>query len=195
LIDFSAPSNGYIANGEEILLERRSRERLLVASLPMQTYPFDIDPKTDEPFLRLPHPHERIIITSPRAGYADAVVEILNEPEVHPFVGAPYPHTMKDATNYIQLVRQKTEEVWSEIITQGTGSKRDFGNCPVRSIIEIQPDGRWMYIGDFGLDRWRAREIRDPEERARVAEINLKRPVGEPDIIWSVGCKPFKLHY
>jgi len=153
----------------------------------MDTCPFDIHPETGEPMLRLPYPHEQIILTCPRIEYSGAVVEILNDPEVYPFINAPHPHTVENARNYIQQTRRTTEEVWSEIMACGTKSSRVFGNCPVRSIVEIQPNGQWMYIGDFGLGRWRAPGIRDVQKRAQEVEKNSEKPVGDPSIKWSAG--------
>jgi hypothetical protein len=155
----------------------------------MDTCPFDVNPESGEPLLRLPYPHGKIILTSPVFEYSGAVVEILNDPEVMPFINASYPHSPEDAKNYIQSVRPRIEEVWSEIKAYGTDSGRVFGNCPVRSIIEIQPDGKWMYIGDFGIVRWQAHEVRDPEVRFKAVENNLAKPVGDPSIKWTVGCK------
>jgi hypothetical protein len=156
----------------------------------MSALPFKVDPTTGEPFLRLASPHENIILTFPRFENADAVVEILNDRRLYPFVNSSYPHTFNDANSYTKVIHRTTDEVWSEIKIFGTDSGRVFGGCPVRSICEIQDDGRRVYLGDFGIGRWRAPEILDPELRAEESQKNLEKPIGDPSIIWSAGCKP-----
>jgi len=153
----------------------------------MDKTPFKIHPNTGDPFLQLPSPHSNVVLTSPRPEYADVMAEILNHPEVYPFVNAPYPHTKENAQQFIQQVRQTTDYVWSEIEALGTGSGYIFGGIPVRSICEIQSDGTWLYLGDFGFGRGQAKDILDPEVRKQVSKVNQERPIGDPAIVWSAG--------
>lgn len=152
----------------------------------MSLHPFELDTNTGEPFLRL-LPHDNIFLGLPRFENADAIVEILNEPTVYPYVGSPYPHTVEAANSYTKLIRQITDEIWSEIKTFGTDSGHIFGGCPVRSICEARPNGEKIYIGDFGIGRWKAPEIRDPKLREEVIRENQEKVIGDPSIIWSMG--------
>jgi hypothetical protein len=48
-----------------------------------QLHPLQINPKTGEPFLQLPSPHEHIIITPLRLTDKSAIIDILNDKAVN----------------------------------------------------------------------------------------------------------------
>ena len=150
--------------------------------------PFEIHPETGDPFLRLRSPYDTIVLTAPRKEYADAIVEIVNDPIMYPFINAPHPHTREHAEAYLEKCRKVTDEVWSEIKAKGTEESHVFGGVPVRSICEIQANGSWVYLGDFGFVRAQAKQVLEPELREQATKENYDRPVGDPEIDWAVGC-------
>ena len=147
---------------------------------------FEFDLENGEPFLRLPSPYDKIILTRPRFEYAEAMAEILNDSSVYPFINAPYPHTKEDAQRFIRQIREVVDKTWSEINSTDKGSHQIFSGVPVRSICEIQSNGKWMYLGDFGFTR---RQAKDIETRTQENRINHERPEGDREIEWSVGCR------
>jgi hypothetical protein len=180
----------------------------------LPTSVFEIDAERQEPYLRLPAPHENIIITPPHLSDSDRLVEILNDPRVYVWLsGPPHPYLQEHAAWWLTRVTKRAAESWAEIrevsdrIASATeialGPEADeaskhtsmgqeetkpmFGDCPVRSIRQVNPDGSWTYLGDVELSRWGFLEVADEEERKRLNEENEKKKIGDPDIIWTFG--------
>lgn len=68
------------------------------------------------------------------------------------------------------------------------------GTCPVRAIREVKADGTDVFIGDMGVMRCRHGELMgtdsvDWDNKAAREEENNGLAVGDPNIIWSMGCK------
>jgi hypothetical protein len=84
------------------------------------------NPTTGEVFLRLPAPHENIIITPPRESDAADLVLILNDTRVYKFlVGPPIPYRLHHTV----------------------------GECPVQHIREVRFDGTELLLGDVSVAR------------------------------------------
>jgi hypothetical protein len=65
------------------------------------------------------------------------------------------------------------------------------GHCPVNVIREVKEDGGDIYLGDISLRRCidvRLLAAADDESRNHHAEENSCRVVGDPKIIWTIGC-------
>lgn len=74
------------------------------------------------------------------------------------------------------------------------------GNCPVRAIREVQEDGSDIFLGDISITRVKdgkllvpPDEADDEEKTAKSLETNMSLPVGDPNIVWSIGSRIFHL--
>ncbi|KAF8209466.1 acyl-CoA N-acyltransferase [Mycena galopus ATCC 62051] len=151
-----------------------------------QFSPLERNPTTGELFLRLPSPHNNIILTPPRSTDAAAIAAIVNDPAVHPWLGRPNAtFLLEDAQKLVQefklasdAVTQALEEATSSVLVHTE-------DCPVRSIRELQVDETDVYIGNIGFKRCNWWEVQGPERDRLMAENNA-RPAGDPEIIWQV---------
>jgi hypothetical protein len=157
----------------------------------MTSLPFETDQRTGILFLRLPEPHSNIILTPPLISDVHAIIPILNDPRVYPFLGAPLPHLEEHAINFVNRIRQDTDEALKAIMDE---QPPPFEQSPVRTVREIKPDGNWEYIGDCGFGRWRGAEIQDETERSALVVENARKAIGDPTILWSCGCKFLSLY-
>jgi hypothetical protein len=55
-------------------------------SLTTQLHPLQLNPITKEPFLRLPAPHDNIIVTPPRLSDAPDMVIAMNDEHIYPWL-------------------------------------------------------------------------------------------------------------
>ncbi|KAJ7782405.1 acyl-CoA N-acyltransferase [Mycena maculata] len=150
----------------------------------LQFSPLEINPQTGEPFLRLPTPHDNIILTPPRTSDAVAIVDIMNDPDVYPWLGRPkMPYLFEDAQNLVQELMQASEKV---IKVLGEATAPQFvEDCPVRSIREVKGDGTDVYLGNITFKRCSWWEVQGAQ-REQLIEQNTIRPAGDPNIIWQV---------
>lgn len=170
-----------------------------MSQTPHHLYPLQTDPQNEEPYLRLPPPHDNIIITPPRPEDFSAIAEVLNEREVYTWLYSPkYPVSedqaqdrLDGATKASQLSLRELERLYQ---TDG-GQALDLscsavvGSCPVKSLREVKQDGTQVYIGDIGVRRSTFFHVRDNQSRDALAKENLEREVGDPEIVWTIGCK------
>ncbi|KAG6332772.1 hypothetical protein ID866_6317 [Astraeus odoratus] len=156
-----------------------------------QLCPLEINPRTGEPFLRLPPPNENIIITPPRSSDASCFGPIINDSCVWQWLEAPpIPYTDEHAAVWLEMIMEKSKivlELYKEQRSKPDGSLKLVDGCPVRHIREVLPDGTDIYLGDIGILRAPLEEIADPEERKKQVEINENKQVGDPSIIWTFG--------
>ena len=153
---------------------------------------FSIDDKNDRPYLRLSAPHQRIIIAAPRLDDAPQLVEILNDSGVYRWLTAPpYPYSMEHAVSWFTQIKADADEIWNELEKANAespdGPLKIVSGCPVRSILEENDDGTYMFLGTCSLERYAFDDIKDDEERAHLVQENNARPTGDPDIIWTMG--------
>jgi hypothetical protein len=158
-----------------------------------QFTPLDsLNDHTARPYLRLPAPHQRIIIAAPRLHDAPQIHEILNDPHVYRWtISPPFPYLMEHAVSWLTQAKANADAIWNELEQANTespdGPLKVVDGCPVRSILEENDDGSYTYLGDCGFDRNMFYDVMDVEERARLVQENDARPAGDPDIIWSMG--------
>jgi hypothetical protein len=118
------------------------------------------NPTTGEVFLRLPAPHENIIITPPRESDAADLVLILNDPRVYKFlVGPPIPYRLHHAV----------------------------GGCPVQHIREVRFDGTELLLGDVSVARNGWTDVTDEDLREKMTKENLEKPDGDHSIVRTIG--------
>jgi len=143
-----------------------------------------VNPTTGEVFLRLPAPHENIIITPPRDSDAADIIAILNDPRVYnSLVGTPLPYQHHHAVEWLGRMKSKSDKVLEDL----REGKTVVDGCPVQHIREVQPDGTELYLGDLSVPRNGWLEVEDKDLRARMAKENLEKPVGDPSIVWTIG--------
>lgn len=168
---------------------------LSTTNMPLsQLHPLQLDPQTGEPFLRLPAPFEAIIITPPRSSDVSSFVDTLNDVDVSRWLfSAAHPYTEKDAALKLARTVDGYEKVMKELKDAETGFPdgplQFVGGCPVSCIREIQEDGSQVYIGDIKVARNRFLHLGDGELQKKTMAANEALPVGDENILWSIGGK------
>lgn len=148
--------------------------------------PLELDSSTGEPFLRLPAPHDNIIITPPRLEDGPETVQILNDPKVYKYLsGPPFPYLQENADEWQALIKSQSDPLIEDISSKEVGAI--VSGCPVRAIREVRADGSELYIGDVSVTRHGWLELDDEKERTALREENLARDVGDPNILWAFG--------
>lgn len=154
--------------------------------LPNKFKPLELNPDTGEPFLRLPAPHNNIIITAPRLEDASPIVPVLNDPKVCKYLlGPPHPYLQEHADSFQGLIKSEADLLINEISSKDPGAI--VGGCPVRTLREVQPDGTELFLGDIAVRRHDWAELDDERERTALKEENMARDVGDPNILWAFG--------
>lgn len=144
---------------------------------------------TGEPHLRLVTPHDHIIIVAPRLQDAAELCEIMNDPRVYRWISnPPFPYTMEDAISWLTRTKAEADAIWSELEQANAEYPRIVGGCPISSILEENGDGSYTFLGSCAIDRYTYEDVMDIKERARLVQENNARPVGDPNIIWRIGC-------
>ncbi|TDL21004.1 hypothetical protein BD410DRAFT_899264 [Rickenella mellea] len=147
--------------------------------------PLQFNPLTNEPYLRLPLPHENIIITPQRLSDAASIVPIMNDEKVYMTTGKPFPYTIDDAHAWLSEGKQQADILLADIARNG--STHIVNGCPLRVIREVQEDGSDVYLGSLGMHRCRWFQLPDSEEKTALIKANEARVVGDPEIIWEFG--------
>jgi len=149
----------------------------------------DINPATQEPYLRLPPPNGNIIITPPRMSDASFTPAILNDPRVYRTLsGPPYPYLPEHAQDWVTMIKRTADKVLADLRdASNEQSLLIVGGCPVRTLREVRPDGTDIYLGDIEIHRASWLEVLDAERRSELREENEARVVGDPDIVWEIG--------
>jgi len=157
-----------------------------------QLHPLEVNPKTGEPFLRLPAPHHNIIITPPREEDQPVLMQHMNDPAIYEWIeGPPVPYLPEHADSWIQLVMQHSDAIL-EYLRKSEG---EFPNgplqyvdaSPVRHLREVKEDGTDIFIGDIQFRRGPFEEVLDEAERSRMQKENARKPAGDPTIQYAVG--------
>ncbi|TFK50136.1 hypothetical protein OE88DRAFT_1645865 [Heliocybe sulcata] len=150
--------------------------------------PCHLNPTTREPYLRLPHPHQNIIITPIRPADADAIIETLNDTRVYDQLASiPHPYTREHAEEWIKLVRARSDELLQQLQGRSDDQPKVVDGCPVMTLREVKEDGTEVFIGDVTIARSSFMEIGNPDERARLRDENAARPNGDPEIVYMIG--------
>lgn len=150
--------------------------------------PLMLDPILKEPFIQLPHPHENIRITPPRMSDTVAIVSILNDEKVYPFlVGPPFPYTETDAVAILTTRKATCDVVLKEIYEPNDQQAATFSGCPVRCIRQLLPGGGDVFLGEMGIFRNSYVEILDTAKRAETVSKNNAKAMGDASIVWCFG--------
>jgi len=143
-----------------------------------------VDPTTGEVFLRLPAPHENVIITPPRDSDAVDIALILNDPRVYKnLIGPPLPYRPHHAEEWLRTTKDKSDKILEDL----REGKMVVDGCPVQHIREVRSDGTDLFLGDLSVSRNGWPEVTDEELRENMTKENLEKPVGDPSIVWTLG--------
>lgn len=172
----------------------------LMASISRNLHPLEVNPDTNEVYLRLPPPYINIIITPPRPSDAPIIVKYLNDSRVYKTLdGPPYPYLLEHAESWLSTVSTESADILSEL--NGTNKQQSeneesvrfaslpyVDGCPVRALREVQEDGTDLFIGDITITRCgRFDYIRDKTQETKLVSYNESLSVGDPNIIWEFG--------
>lgn len=160
------------------------------------------------PYIPIPHPTLKgLSLTLPALNNDEDLpnqLRVLNDYDrVSKWLaGPPYPYSREDATGWNALLLTRwtdaverlrcARELSLECLGQALGST---DGCGVQCIRLADVDageeigtGRW--IGDLGIvRRWEFEDVADEVERRRLVEENLKREVGDEQLVWCIGCE------
>lgn len=156
--------------------------------------PLQMNPSSGEPYIQLPAPYANIHITPPRLSDTPALVEMLNSPEIYPFIYAPpFPFLEVHAVEYITRGKTECEAAFEKIKDHVLEGKINYvaTEAPVRFIREVLPDGTDVCIGDIAFGRNHFAEVGDNEEREKILEKNNSKQEGDPDIVWRFASESF----
>jgi hypothetical protein len=165
--------------------------------------PFEVNPRTAEPFLRL-RKHPNIILTPPREEDIPNLLPPLNDDRVHIWLaGVPFPYTsgkgikrfpepnltfhLEHAKNWLTRIKSQCDQALKEL----TDKSPILTQSPVRFLREIQEDGSELFVGDLGFIRCSDIQSENPKHDN---ETNLNLPPGDPDIVWTLGGSSISSH-
>ncbi|KAF9074967.1 GNAT domain-containing protein [Rhodocollybia butyracea] len=158
-----------------------------------QLHPLKVNPSTGEPFLPLDS-HPGFIITPPRLSDIVLLPDLLNDPNVHPWLkGPPYPYTLEHSRVWVTEKVEEATALLQELESSSEGSLKVVDGCPIRYIREVKEDGTDVLVGDIELRRFENMELApgsngvDLGRAPRLLDINNQRKAGDPEIIWSMG--------
>ncbi|OSD03197.1 acyl-CoA N-acyltransferase [Trametes coccinea BRFM310] len=154
--------------------------------------PLQIHPKTGELFLRLPSPHDNIIITPPRMSDAPTIVSYMNDPALYYWLeGPPFPYLPQHAEEWLTKIKTDTDAARERL----DRANEEHGDAPpvvvpcwpIRSLREVREDGSELFIGDITLVRERWPDLEDKEAKATLERANAAKEDGDPSIVWCIG--------
>ena len=157
--------------------------------------PLEFHKDTGEPFIRLLHPHEGLVLTPPRLSDVAVLTGIMNDPKVYQTLqGPPHPYLQSHAVEWLERISRQSADVLreyreAEIAERNGRLKKLVGACPVRYIREIQEDGTDILLGDIHVDRCGYPDVLDQEAKARLVRENEAREAGDSEIVWCIGGK------
>ncbi|KAG2128608.1 hypothetical protein DEU56DRAFT_758422 [Suillus clintonianus] len=157
-----------------------------------QLHPLEVNPKTGEPFLRLPAPHQNIIITPPRQGDQSVLTQHMNDPAIYEWIeGPPVPYLPEHADFWIQLVKDESDAALEYLRKNDeyfqNGPLQFVDVSPVRHLREVKENGADVLIGDVNFRRSPFEEILDEVERKRLQRENADKQTGDSTIQYAVG--------
>lgn len=160
----------------------------------LQFYPLDRHPRTGEPFIRLPPPHDRIIVTPPRADDVANIVVIMNDPAVRKWLdGPPFPYLASHAEEWVVRLKHQSDGIL-HLLRQAAEVSPDGplvivpGN-PVSCVREVHEDGREEFLGALTFSRCEYPDVQDLDEVRRLVGRNEQKRVGDQEIVWCSGCE------
>ncbi|TFK94422.1 hypothetical protein K466DRAFT_561105 [Polyporus arcularius HHB13444] len=154
--------------------------------------PLEFNQVTGEPYLRLPAPHDNIIITPPRMSDAPAMVLNMSDPRIYSWLESPpHPYLPQDADHWLTKIKAESDRAIEKL--QRASVERPDGplilvdESPVRTIREVQEDGSELFLGDIAIIRERWLDLEDKEAKQALTKANEEREVGDPAIVWCFG--------
>ncbi|EJU02581.1 hypothetical protein DACRYDRAFT_99681 [Dacryopinax primogenitus] len=147
--------------------------------------------RADEPYIPLPSHHDNIRLTPWRVEDVDAVLPILNHPDVYPrLVGPAYPYTREHA----QLWFEGQSKLFEPDRGYFTGDEaaplrqgKFFDYTPMCVIREVQPDGSQIFLGVVDLVRSSFGGETDSATKEQLIKKNRGKTAGDPTIVYMVG--------
>ncbi|KAI1788791.1 acyl-CoA N-acyltransferase [Ganoderma leucocontextum] len=155
-------------------------------------HPLQFNPTTGEPFLRLPAPHENVIITPPRMSDGPAIVANMSDPAIYVFLeGPPFPYLPEHADQWLTSITNGTDAAFVTL-KHAIEEKPDeppilLEHPPVRIIREIREDGSDLFLGDIMFVRERYPDMDDKELKETLLQRNAGRTLGDSEIVWCIG--------
>ncbi|KZV99031.1 hypothetical protein EXIGLDRAFT_726514, partial [Exidia glandulosa HHB12029] len=152
-------------------------------------HPLKVDPTTGEVYLQLPAPYEHIVLTLQRESDAPVLMQHFNDPRIYMNLpGTPYPYTEEHARWWLEQITPPAQAVLADL----RAGKQYVGSIPVCAIRDTRTsDGHVAgakIIGDIGISRFVWNDLHDTELAKRLAEENAAKEVGDPSIVWAMGC-------
>ncbi|KAG6811672.1 hypothetical protein H0H92_006327 [Tricholoma furcatifolium] len=151
--------------------------------------PLEVSSSTGEPFLRLPHPRDNIILTPPRLHDVDAIIMALNNPKVYNWMpGLPFPYQPEHGLAWLSEQMEEAEKVLRRLEQPAyiaEQSKFVLGS-PVRIIRETKEDGTDNFLGYAGIYRSERKELLDEKERKAALAADAQKKAGDPTIVWDI---------
>ncbi|KAI8990553.1 hypothetical protein BD414DRAFT_484002 [Trametes punicea] len=140
-----------------------------------QFHPLQRQPRTGEPYIRLPAPFTHIIITPPRREDVPHIVSILEQ----------------HAEEWVARTRERSDAVLHELRVaeeeQPEGPLAAVGGCPVSCLRWAKEDGTHYFLGAVEFSRCNFPDVRDRAEQERLISRNESRQTGDEEIVWCIG--------
>ncbi|KAI0825006.1 hypothetical protein BC628DRAFT_1410437 [Trametes gibbosa] len=158
-----------------------------------QFYPLQRHPRTGEPYIQLPAPYHRIIITPPRREDVSHIVAILNAGPVKKWLdGLTFPYLECHGEDWVAQTKERSDAVLHELRIaaeeQPRGPLAAVSGCPVSCLrgVDDHSDAD-VYLGAIEFSRCNFPDVRDRAEQERLVSKNEGRKTGDPRIVWCVG--------
>ncbi|KAJ7240464.1 hypothetical protein C8J57DRAFT_98878 [Mycena rebaudengoi] len=148
-----------------------------------QLQPFEVNPHSGEPFLRL-RSHKNIIITPLRLSDSPSLVTLLNDERISRWLySPPNPYLPEHAEAWLKRETAAANKLLSELeAARNDATLKIVDGCPVRSIREVKDDGTDAYIGEIEIHlsehAW--------ELNGRETQTTPRRDPSNPDV-WGWG--------
>ncbi|KDR85588.1 hypothetical protein GALMADRAFT_218684 [Galerina marginata CBS 339.88] len=154
--------------------------------IPNQLYPLEVNPQTQEPFLRL-RKHKNVILTPMRWEDAPHFIPIFNDPRVYEWLlSPPIPYSLKDAEDWLRERKPQSDAILQELKdAQGSDVLKIVDGAPVCFIREVQEDDTEIFLGC--LDVCQCFDAKLIGTDICAGNLGAKLDVGDPKIIWSIG--------
>lgn len=159
-----------------------------------QFHPLERHPRTDEPFIRLPAPQDRVIITPPRREDVPSIVAILNDYPIKKWLdGPPFPYLTEHAEDWVAQTKEQSDAVMHELRRANQedpyGPLVTVSGCPVGCLRGVKADGTEIFLGVIEFTRCGYPDLLDRQEQERMVSKNESRKRGDPETVWCIGCK------
>jgi len=153
---------------------------------------------TSSPFMRLPSPHQNLILTPPTLDDEADVLIAMNDPSVYMnLLSPPLPFTKQDfltrQKERIEKCNQALEAflLMEKCRREGGTEGIWVGDMPLGTIREVDGvTGKRRFVGEFSLRRRRF-GMMERKEGARLKGFNDGLEVGDRRIGWDIGCEYF----